>query len=839
MRTKNVIFQFAVAFLGIAVHAQREIAVNTFRYSGPVHVQKPVMIDTRDVNDNDFSAKNLLQTFVDIQSVDQGGTILATDSDGYVTLPQDSLSDAFHLFRFNIDADRYAGARLDIMGTGFFEVFVDNKKEGINTYTAKDTADIDPVYIHLTLEPRQYPVVVKYLTVAGIRDTVRLKCLLTIKDTLTQYGISTEKRRRLTLADIIEGKRLTDASLSPSGKYFTIGFSHTAPDGKKQDFYELRAMKDNRTLCRLSSGKPFWMPVSDRLCYWRKGDVHEDLICLNPENMQENVLAGGLDVTSAIIAPGEGFMIAGKKDDAPKTSGSLKRLSEPDDRMEGFRDRYSLYKYDFNRKCMERLTFGKTNTYADDISRDGKKLLFHTSMRDLTGRPFTKSAFYMVDLENMQRIDTLVAGDRFVNDACFSPDGKHVLFSGSPEAFNGKGENISAGQIANAYDNQAFIMDLATREIRAVTRTFNPSIAGMRWAAGDGRIYFRTVDEDREQMYRYDPDTEKFEHLPLPEDVILKFSIPGRNMHALCIGQSLSNSSRLYSIDLKTLKSRLIADPLAATLSRIELGEVREFNFTSGHVVKGRYCLPPGFDPGKKYPLIVYYYGGTTPTARLFESRYPAHVYAALGYVVYTLQPSGAIGFGQEFSARHVNAWGLQTADEILEGTRRFCDAHPFVDRSKIGCIGASYGGFMTQYLLTKTDLFAAAVSHAGISNIASYWGEGYWGYSYGAIAGAGSYPWNNTRMYVEQSPLFHADKIATPLLLLHGSSDTNVPVGESIQMFNALKILGKTVEFIRVDGENHAITSHGKRLEWNRSIFAWFARWLKDEPEWWNAMYP
>ena len=148
-------------------------------------------------------------------------------------------------------------------------------------------------------------------------------------------------------------------------------------------------------------------------------------------------------------------------------------------------------------------------------------------------------------------------------------------------------------------------------------------------------------------------------------------------------------------------------------------------------------------------------------------------------------------------------------------------------------------GGFMTQYLQTQTDIFAAAVSHAGISDVTSYWGEGYWGYSYNAIAAADSYPWKNPDLFTKQGSLFNADKINTPLLLLHGTVDTNVPIGESIQLFNALKILGKTVEFITVDGENHFISDYDKRIKWHNSIMAWFARWLQDRPEWWNEMYP
>lgn len=232
------------------------------------------------------------------------------------------------------------------------------------------------------------------------------------------------------------------------------------------------------------------------------------------------------------------------------------------------------------------------------------------------------------------------------------------------------------------------------------------------------------------------------------------------------------------------------------------------------------------------------YYGGCSPTERTMESRYPQHLYAAQGYVVYIVQPSGATGFGQEFSARHVNGFGLLTPDEIIEGTKKFCAEHSFINSKKVGCIGASYGGYMTQYLMTVTDIFAAAISHAGISNQTSYWGEGYWGYSYSEISAANNYPWTNPDMFHKHSPLFKADKVHTPLLFLHGSADTNVPIGESIQMFTALKMLGRETAFVVVDGQDHHILDYNKRIKWQNTIFAWFAKWLKDEPDWWNSIY-
>jgi len=272
-----------------------------------------------------------------------------------------------------------------------------------------------------------------------------------------------------------------------------------------------------------------------------------------------------------------------------------------------------------------------------------------------------------------------------------------------------------------------------------------------------------------------------------------------------------------------------------------KIGKIIDYEYTTAKGVKidGRVYYPPDFNPEKKYPMIVYYYSGTFPTIRDFGGRYPKHYWAANGYIVYVLQPSGAVGYGQDFSSAHVNNWGITVADEIIESVKSFVATNKFVDPKKVGCIGASYGGFMTMLLLTKTNIFSAAISHAGISSIASYWGEGYWGYSYSAVASENSFPWNNRDLYVNQSPLFNADNIHTPLLLLHGTNDKNVPTGESIQLYTALKILGRPVELIEVEGEDHHITDVKKRLIWSKTIVAWFDKYLKDQNDWWNYLYP
>jgi dipeptidyl aminopeptidase/acylaminoacyl peptidase len=388
-----------------------------------------------------------------------------------------------------------------------------------------------------------------------------------------------------------------------------------------------------------------------------------------------------------------------------------------------------------------------------------------------------------------------------------------------------------------------FILDRATGNVEAITRDFDPCIDNyVSWNKGDGKIYFTAQDGFYLPVYVYTPKTRKFEKLPVNVEVTRSASVAEYNPNVMAYnGQGYEYAGKGYILDLKTKKNTLIGDPSAERFAKIELGKSEPWKFTSsdGTVIDGNIIYPPSFDPNKKYPVIVYYYGGTLPTQRTITHAYSPQLFASRDYVVYVLNPSGTTGYGQEFAARHVNAWGNYTANDIIEGVQKFADEHSFVNKDKIGCIGASYGGFMTQYLQTLTPIFAAAVSHAGISNVTSYWGEGYWGYSYSAVAAADSYPWNNPDLYTKHGSLFNADKINTPLLLLHGTADTNVPIGESIQLFNALKVLNKTVEFVSVDGENHYISDYPKRILWHNTIMAWFAKWLQDSPEWWNDLYP
>jgi dipeptidyl aminopeptidase/acylaminoacyl peptidase len=834
-------------FAVINIFANDTIPVQQFIISSPKPFFSPLIIDSTNVEKKKFEEKDLLKNSIDLNQVFQSRLTLSAGNDGITeysgTESGSSQTKAFQLLAFSVDPDRYCKATLIITANDILEIYVNGKHEKTKETVEDSLQKSKPVTLELELEPRRYDVVLKRIVDAGKDRVSYLKAAIVPSkaDSLAEITVSNHALRRITINDIIEGHRLSAGnSISPSGKYFIFGNTKTFPGGKSVSTLELRELTANKPLYRFPQDiRPQWVRGKDRLIYTRQGSNGRDLFTMEIPSMEEQLVAENIESGSFSLSPDGQFLLYGKTESIPADKGDVRRVLSPSDRSGSFRGRSSVYLYNFGTKVSQRLTFGRNSMVVNDISPDSRKALIMKHEENISKRPFCINTLYELDLTTL-RLDTLFI-DPFIRNAFYSPDGRHLLVIGSGEAFGGIGLNIAEGQISNSYDHKAFIVERKTSAVNPVTKNFNPNIDAAVWSAYDNLVYFTVEDRDRHQVYSFDPEKETFHKLELPEDMIRSFSIAEQAPVAIFQGEGTNNAYRLYSYNLKTGKSTILSDPYREQLNEMQLSKVTDWNFTSadGTVIEGRYYLPYGFDENKKYPLIVYYYGGTAPTSRSFESNYPLQVYAALGYVVYTLQPSGTTGFGQEFSARHVNAWGQRTADEIILGTQLFCREHNFADSTKTGCIGASYGGFMTQYLQTQTQIFAAAVSHAGISDISSYWGEGYWGYAYSGTASADSYPWNNPKLYTEQSPLFHADKINTPLLLLHGTADTNVPVGESVQMFNALKILGKTVEFITIDGENHHIVATEKKLAWNKTIYAWFARWLKGQPEWWNSLYP
>ncbi|HSH26255.1 MAG TPA: prolyl oligopeptidase family serine peptidase, partial [Wenzhouxiangella sp.] len=466
---------------------------------------------------------------------------------------------------------------------------------------------------------------------------------------------------------------------------------------------------------------------------------------------------------------------------------------------------------------------------------DGRALLSHHVV-DYSEPPHQLTRVFELDLADGQQRE--IARLRSFGDIRYANDGYWLL--AGPALAIGDGDTTPDGIIPNDFDTQLYHLSVDGTEAVSLSRDFDPAFSGIERLA-DGNLLLSAVSGEESVLVHYDHAADKLAVVDSGLDVVESFVASRTSPPTVIVrGSDADAPQRVHRVELAG-GIEVLVNSRPSAYADVVFGQVLDWAFTNadGVEIDGRYYLPPEFDPEKTYPMIVYYYGGTTPVNRQFTGRYPFNLWAANGYVIYVVQPRGAIGYGQDFSAKHVNAWGEYAAADIIEGTQKFLEAHDFVDPESVGNIGASYGGFMTMYLATKTDLFTASISHAGISALTSYWGEGWWGWAYSGSASRGSFPWNNRELYVEHSPVYSADEITTPLLLLHGEADTNVPVGESASMFTALKLLGREVEMVEFPGQDHWILDREQRYIWWDSILAWYDRWLKDEPEWWQYLYP
>ena len=822
----------AAALMASISASAETIEVKTLKYAGPYAVAQPWMADSVNIKGEAFDLKQLLDSPLSFTLLNKGKEVTAAQ------LLADK-QDALHLASFCVSNTQRTKATIAVEGLEQYRLFVDGEQVKVNGDKAETI-----------LTPSQHTVVIKYLTRKNASsDKKSIKLTVTAANGAPLSVGDAAAKRAYNIYDVICAPNYPSVSISPNGKFIVVRKTWVDRKGNNHSMSELRNSQTNRVMATFEENVK-WMPASNKLYFTQKasdssiaGEEKQDgtlqLITINPLTMEREVLASHLPEGWFQFTPDEKTLIYTLYTEGRKKDAQVYDVKEPDDRQPGWRSRSYLAKFDLASGVLQPLTFGYHNVYLNDISADSRYLLIGKSEERLTKRPTTLNSYYRLNLNDMS-VETLIEKGEFLNSAQFSPDGKSILVSASPEAFNGIGKNVEEGQTPSMIDTQLYLMTLSDKKVRPLTKDFNPNVQSVNWSKADGNIYFTAEDKDCVHLFQLNPKSGKFTLLKTPEEYIKSFSLASSAAEMAFSGQSASNADRLYKMNTKALKSQLVDDLSARELKNVELGECKAWNFVNsrGDTLCCRYYLPPHFDAAKKYPMIVNYYGGCSPTSRMFQSRYPHHVYAAMGYVVLVVNPSGATGFGQKFSARHVDTAGEGVAEDIISSTQAFCDEHAFVNRKKIGCIGASYGGFMTQYLQTKTDLFAAAISHAGISDHTSYWGEGYWGYSYSEVSMANEYPWTNKHLFVDQSPLYNADKIHTPLLFVHGTADNNVPVGESIQLYTALKLLGRPTAMVLVDGQDHHIIDYEKRLKWQNTIFAWFAKWLQDDASWWTEMY-
>ena len=822
----------------------KDIKVDKFRIAGPFKLVAPVMVDSVKHDSSKFDSKSLLDSSVNLDILKS-----ATQTVDSVLPKNDSEAYSMLLLQSSFSHINFVKAKVDVKKLKNYKLFIDGKE----TAAGSD----------ISLLPATHDIVIKCLQAPKSADTCLVNIVTEKPELITVLGVDKQENGM----KLLDNKTVVNAKISghikPSGDglyYIQVDYQRF-PDNSTEWTYILKETKTHRVALKTKKNISWVSNTPHTFQSYNDTKEGRALIFTDAQTLKETVVCEKMPKDQVALLPNHKKAIVSKVQEGPKADEDKHIYYHPDDRIPGWRSRLSYSLFDLETGVTTPLTFGNRNISLLDISADSRKALFAVSTSDITHMLRTDyQTLLQLDLETMA-VDTLIAKDYFMGACKYSPDGKQIAISANAEFANRIGCVLPADKFPNQYEYEMFLLDVSkslsanSADITPLTKDFNPSISNFAWSKYDGNLYFSADDGECLNVYKLEFAADKKTKGKNYSDYkITKFDLPYPYVshfyladNAPFMGVSacdIVDLGKTYWVNTKTMKASMIEDVHQRELADYAKPTVRDFSFknSEGYDIPGFYILPPGVDEATaakgSYPMLVYYYGGCSPVSKAFSTSYVFQVLASRGYVVYILEPRGCAGLGQEFGSWHGNTAGDPQTKDIIEGTQAFLKAHPYVNEKKLGCFGASYGGFMTQYLLTKTNMFSCGWSHAGISNHTSYWGYGYWGYTYSQVSMPGSYPWKDKQLYVDHSPLFNADKIKTPLLFTHGLNDRNVPPIESSQLYTALSLLGTPTAYVTFQGEEHHVKNYTRLLNWQHTFMAWFDRWLKDDATWWNELY-
>ena len=408
----------------------------------------------------------------------------------------------------------------------------------------------------------------------------------------------------------------------------------------------------------------------------------------------------------------------------------------------------------------------------------------------------------------------------------FSPDGKYVAWQSM------KNDGYESDR------NRLCVYNLATGEKKYVAEKFDSNVDAFCWKADSKTLYFIGCWHACVNMYQTNLNGDV---RALTDDWMDFGSIQmlGNTGKILASRHSISQADELYVItpgkDVKKTKVQQITNENKAFYDQLEMGKVQErwVKTTDGKQMQVWVILPPHFDPNKKYPTLLFCEGGPqSPVSQFWSYRWNFQIMAANDYVVIAPNRRGLPGYGHEWNEAVSGDWTGQCMDDYLSAIDDAANNLPYVDKDRLGCVGASFGGFSVYYLAGHHNKrFKAFIAHDGAFNLESMYTDteeawfSNWEYD-------DAY-WNKdmtdrARRTYENSPHKFVDKWDTPILCIHGEMDYRINANQGFGAFNAARMRGIPAELLIFPDENHWVLKPQNGVLWQRTFFGWLDKWLK-----------
>ncbi len=462
---------------------------------------------------------------------------------------------------------------------------------------------------------------------------------------------------------------------------------------------------------------------------------------------------------------------------------------------------------------------GGQDMYAS--SPDGQEVAY-TSNTDKVEATSTNNDVFIIPLSggSPKKISTSPGND---NTPLYSPDGKWIAWR-------------SMARAGYEADRQTLVAyERAGGRLRDLTATLDRSAGSFTWALENAKPVLAFVAEQRGYAPLYVVGLEGAKPRQVGDAKLHLDDLVFAQDHLYATRMSVAQPNEIVRLTLS-------ADPAIsavthmndALLSEISMQPLESFTFQGANndEVEGFLVRPPGFDPKQKYPVKFLIHGG--PQGAWGDSwsyRWNPQLFAATGnYAVIMINFHGSTGYGQAFTDAIQGEWGGKPYEDLMKGLDHALEKYPFLDGKRVAALGASYGGYMVNWILGQTDRFRCVVSHDGVFNTEAAYGttEELWFVEW-EFKGP---PWEQRELYRKWSPHLHAEKFKTPTLVVHGQLDYRLDVSEGFQLFTTLQRLGVPSKMLYFPDEGHWVLKPQNSQLWYQTVNDWVDQWCKSSRE-------
>ena len=468
---------------------------------------------------------------------------------------------------------------------------------------------------------------------------------------------------------------------------------------------------------------------------------------------------------------------------------------------------------------MPPFNLGGQDMYA--VSPDGQELAYTSNIDEIEATS-TNNEIFLVPMAGgtPKKISTSPGSD---STPLYSPDGKHIAWRSMARA----------GYEADK--DSLIIYQRELGQMRDATVDWDRSVGSFAWAPDSKMVFFGAEDHGESPIWALPLDAKQPSEIARLHADDLAFARDGKSL--FFNRASISSPGEIARLDLSGWKNGAKVDPATVThlnealLSQIDMPAMKSFMFKGAENadVQGFILEPPGFDPSKKYPLKFLIHGGPQDAwGNSWSYRWNPELFAANGYVVVMINFHGSTGYGQKFTDAIQGDWGGKPYVDLMKGLDYVEKTYPLIDKTREAALGASYGGYMANWVLGHTDRFKCIVSHDGVFNTESAYGttEELW-FNEWEFKGP---PWKNRELYRKFSPHLFADKFKTPTLVVHGQLDFRLEVSEGFQLFTTLQRLKAPSKMLYFPDEGHWVLKPQNSRLWYKTVNDWVDQWCGEK---------